>query len=98
VLIQFNELKIIKRRDYIIQSINQDKIFMDKFPKGIMKISSQMNSYLALHASLNGLKVKTIKFFFYPFTKILQPYLKKELWLHSNIYYTINLIVFLEPI
>ena len=60
---QYNEINIIKRRDCLVQSLSKDKIFNEKYPNGIRKISSQMNSYLALHASLNGIKIKTIRYF-----------------------------------
>jgi glycosyltransferase involved in cell wall biosynthesis len=60
---QFDEHKIIKRRDSLIKTLSQDEVFLEKYPNGLKKISSHMNSYLALHASLNGVKFKTIKYF-----------------------------------
>ena len=60
---KFNLDKLLKRRDLLIESLNKDKIFIKKFPFGILKVSSQMNSYIALHASISGLKLISIKYY-----------------------------------
>jgi len=66
---QFNETKIIKRRDSLIQSLSEDEFFIRKYPNGLRKINSHMNSYLALHAALHCLKFKSIKYFLISITQ-----------------------------
>lgn len=59
---QFNELKIKKRRDALVNSLESDPVFKNKYPNGSKRIRAHMDSYLALHSAINGYKLKPLKY------------------------------------
>ncbi len=61
---QFNESRLVKRKNSLVTSLESDIRFNEIYPKGLKKIKAHMDSYIALHAALEGYKGKTLHYFF----------------------------------
>ena len=64
-VLNFDEKKLVNRKDILICSLNEDVIFVKKFGKTtVKKIEAHMLTYIALHLILNGKKAKGLNYFF----------------------------------
>lgn len=61
-VMQYNEGKLIDRKNELIKGLSEDETFVEIFPKHLKKIEAHMFSYISLHAILSGSKSDGFKY------------------------------------
>ena len=60
----FNEQKLLDRTNELINSLSNDKVFIEVYPNSLNKIRAHMLSYMSLHAALCNYKKKAVHYLF----------------------------------
>lgn len=61
-VMQYNEERLLGRKNELLKSLSADEIFIERFPTHLKKIEAHMFSYISLHAVLCGFKMNGFKY------------------------------------